>query len=100
MTEVQRSAEHSVDLGRGVGGLGVRVGRWSRRWDGRVVGHDLDLQVVAAARRELEVPSHGNRASPWILGTAAAEDAPREVEGDVPACSVETLGERTRRTDG
>jgi hypothetical protein len=66
-----------VNLGRGAGGLGLRVGCWSRRWVGKVVGHDLDPQVVAAARRELKVPSHGNCTGPWILGTAAAEDAVR-----------------------
>jgi hypothetical protein len=83
VAEVKRSAEHPVDLGRGAGGLGVRVTGRCRRWDGRVVGHDLDRKLVAGARRELEVPSDGNRAVPWNLGTASAENAPREIEGDV-----------------
>jgi hypothetical protein len=91
VAEVQRSAEHPVDLGRSPRGLGVGIGCQSRRWDSRVVGHDLDPQVVAAARRELEVSSHGNCAGPWILGTAAAEDAPREVKCDVTTASVEML---------
>jgi hypothetical protein len=56
-----------------------------------VVGHDLDPQVVAAARCEFEVPSHGDRVDPWILGTAAAEDAPREIKYDVTTASVEML---------
>src|SRR5450830_647436 len=88
-----------MDLGRGVGGLGGRVGCWSRRWDGGVVGHDLDPQVVAAARRELEVPSHGYRTGPGILSTAAAEDAPRDIEADVATAAVDMLRERTRGTD-
>src|SRR5207302_6727642 len=57
-------------------------------------------QVAAAARRELEVPSHGNRAGPGILGTAAAEDAPAEAEGNVTTAAVELLRERTRGADG
>src|SRR5450759_1570634 len=88
VAQVQRSAEHPVDLGRGVGGLGGRVGCWSRRWDGGVVGHDLDPQVVATARRELEVPSHGYRTGPRILSTAAAEDAPRDIKADVATAAV------------
>jgi hypothetical protein len=91
VAEVQRSAEHPVDLRRGAGGFGLWVGCWSRRWDGRVVGHNLDPQVVAGARCELEVPPHGNRISPRILGTAAAEDAPREVEGNVTMAGDEML---------
>src|SRR5450759_4731455 len=47
VAEVQRSAEHPVDLGRGTGGLGVWVGCWSRRWEGGVVGHNLDPQAVS-----------------------------------------------------
>ena len=41
-----------------------------------------------------------DRVGPRILGTAAAEDAPREVEGDVATAGVETLRERTRGADG
>jgi hypothetical protein len=88
-----------VDLRRGAGGLGVPVWYWRRRRGGRVVGHNLDPQVVAAVCRELEVPSHGDRVCPWILGTPAAEDAPREIESDVAAFGVETLRECTRWAD-
>src|ERR1019366_5010656 len=42
VAEVRRSAELPVDLGRSSGGLGVWGWCWSRRWDGRVVGRDLD----------------------------------------------------------
>jgi hypothetical protein len=99
VAEMQRPAEHPADLGGGAGGFGVPVGCWSHWWHARVIGHDLDPQVVAAARREFEVPSDGNCPAPWILGTAAAKNAPREVKGDVTASCVETLRERTRRAD-
>jgi hypothetical protein len=96
---MQRSAEHPADLGRGASGLGVPVRCWFCRSDGpsrarssgRVFGHDLDPQIVAAARRELEVPSDGDRAAPGVLSTATAEDAPREVELDVATCDVEVI---------
>ena len=99
VAEVQRSGEHSVDVGRGAGRLGGRVRCWFRHRGGRVVGHHLDPQISAGTRRELEIASHRDRAGPWIFRASPAEDAPREVERNAAASLIEAFGDGTRGAD-